>query len=171
MTSEHTETTAGEQSPEERAALLRAELAELEAEDQRRQQAAAARLAAHQTAVDAEVVASYPQRRPALEADVVAARAELDAAIAESPVTQALAGYYTAAAARRQALAEHVGALGRQGRDVSGVQFPSTHTVDLAEAMDRIAQAAASDFHIRQTYEAAVSRWLAAGDTDPEEQK
>lgn len=146
MTRRTTETPAAGQSPDERAALLRAELAELEAAELRRQQAAAARLADHQTAFDEEVVAAYPQRRPALEAAVEQARAHLDEAIAADPVTQALAGFYTAAAARRQAFDELIGALARQGRDVAGVQHPPTHTVDLAEVTNRAAENAAADW-------------------------
>lgn len=160
-------TSRTETPPGERAAQLRAELAELEAAELRRQQAAAARLADHQTAVDAEVVAAYPQRRPELEAAVEQARAELDKAVAADPIVQALGGFYTAAAARRQAFDELIGALGRQGRDVSGVQYPQTHTVDLAEVTNRAAENAAADWRTRAEADFHTRR----NTPNPEEQK
>jgi len=149
-------TTKTRETLEERAARATAELAEVDAEQQRRYQAEAERLADHQAAVDAQVVADYD---PSIhDVAVDAARAALDAAIAASPVTVALVGFYTAQAARREYVDHYLGALSRQGRDVSGAVLPVVQLYDVTLAVDRHAQAEATrwriaaeaDFHARR---------------------
>lgn len=146
----NTTNTAQQESLEERAARVAAELAEVRAEESRRRQVEYERLAAHQAAVDAEAVAVY--NPTALEAEVTDAQQALRQAVADHPLTQALIDYYIACAKRREALDEYLGALGRQGRDISGAQYPRTDEPDLPELMNRIAQTAASDW--RQAAEA-----------------
>lgn len=141
-----TKTTTTE-TLEERAARIAVESAEVRAEQHRRARAEAERLAASQTAFDAEVIASYD--RQALEAEVTQARQAVDQAIAEHPLTKLLTAYYTAGSKRHEVFSQYIGALARQGRDVSSVQYPRTDAIDLPELINRIAQTAASDWRIQ----------------------
>ncbi len=131
---------------EERAARVAVEAAEVRTEMTHRAQAEAARLTEHQAAVDAELIQSYD--RKALEAEVDKARAALDKAIANDPLTKALAGYYVAAERRRAAFDLFVGAKGRQGHDTSGAVYPQMAEVDVVLLMVRAAQQAGSDARV-----------------------
>ncbi len=130
---------------EQRAERAAAELAEVEAERYRIATAADERQRAHESRHDAELVDSYLDRKPDLEQAVDDARHALDKAVAEHPLTQALGAYYTATALRHEAFSGYIGALGRQGKDVSGARYPEQPQVALPEQIDRAAQRVAME--------------------------
>src|SRR4051794_35558483 len=123
---------------DERAERVAREAAEVGSEREALAREEADRLDRHRAEVDAETVDTYD--RKAFDAEVDQAKADLDRAIAEHPLTQALSRFYAAQARRRQALETYISARGRQGHDIAGVTYPMIQGVDLIEQMTRAAE-------------------------------
>lgn len=146
---------------DERAARVAGESAEIARERRALATEQARRLAEHQEAIDAALIASWRPRD--LDADVDQSRRDLERAVTEWPVTVALAAYLLSQSRRSFAWGEHLGALGRTGRSVTGAQLPPSAVepsiVELvARAAQRLSEAAMTDeretFHAhRQTPE------------------
>lgn len=132
---------------DERAERAAAELAAVEDERHRIATEEAERQRAHESRYDAELVAGYLDGKRDLEQAVDDAQHALDRAIAEHPLTKAVSEFYVATALRHQAFSDYIGALGRQGRDVSGAHYPDQPVVGrhLAEAIENAAQRVAME--------------------------
>lgn len=155
-------TTRTKETLEERAARVQGEMAELYAEQNRQQRANAEKLAQHQRAVDAEAVAAYD--RKALDAEVEKARQAVVQAVVDHPLTKALSRYYIAGARRRELFDQRIGALGRQGRDITGVRHPETMPIDVIGLMVNTAANAGTDARLELEADFHTRR-----DTIPEE--
>ena len=107
---------------EERAAKLRAEAAEVEAELRRQDNERRAALAARQRAFDEHLVASWDLK--ALDAEVERKAAELQESIRNDPFVLALVNHFHAQSRRRVLAFEVMSARGRLGHDISTVRLP-----------------------------------------------
>ncbi len=115
----------------ERSAAAQAKVAEQQAAER-------ARLDKHQIEYDRALVESY--RAADHEAAVEQARADLDAAVADLPVTQALARYLAAQVTRYDAHTGLIGARGRLGMPTAGSQPPPVADVlPVSEYIHRVA--------------------------------
>ncbi len=128
----------------DRAALLRADAAEAEAEARNADAAERARLAAAREERDRDFVAAW---RPApLDAAVDEAHAALDTLLEADPLVQALVGFQLAQARRRWLKIELTAAQGRLGVDVSTASPPHPPTpVALDAYMSTIVERLAAD--------------------------
>ncbi len=142
-----------------RNAEVRQQLAQLETERLHKQQRA-------QEEFDRELVTSYS--RTALDAEVEQARRDLEDRLADNPLIIALADYLTARLRRHHAIAEHIAALGRQGRDVSSASHaPPPELGSLEEILTRAVQRIA-DEKIRAELDDLHTRRANAGTTTKE---
>ena len=107
---------------EERAAKLRAEAAEVEAELRRQDNEKRAALAARQRAFDEQLVASWDPK--ALDAEVERMAAELQEAVRNDPFVAALVNHFHAQSRRRVLAAEVNAARNRLGHDTSTLRLP-----------------------------------------------
>lgn len=107
---------------EKRAAKLRAEAENVEAELRRQADEKRAELAARQEAWDRQFVEQWD--RPGLDAEVERTTAELGEALRADPLVQALAAVFHARSRRRVLSFELTSAMSRLGRDVSGASLP-----------------------------------------------
>ncbi len=124
---------------EERAERVALEMAAVRAEQERAAQAEHDRLTAHAAQHDVDLIAAYQDVKAAAEVAVEHARAELDRAVQDHPLTQAIATWHVAQAERLEVFTQYVAAIARQGRDVSGARHPYPAEFHLAEQIDRAA--------------------------------
>ncbi|WP_100501836.1 hypothetical protein [Geodermatophilus chilensis] len=148
------------------AERIAARLTEIREQEAQRQQQQAQRRADAERQFDEELVAGYD--RKALDAEVDAARATFDAAVADLPIVKALADYTAAQQLRRTRVYEHLSALSRLGHDVDYRALP---TVDVAPVQDVVTAAVARIVGDRTATEVndLHARRAAAGDTAAEE--
>jgi len=116
--------TKSSESLDERADRVAAEQSEISRERARLDQERHDRLTAHQRSVDQATVDEWRPR--ALDKAVADARAELGKAVADSPITKALATYLYAQTRRSILWTEQINALGQLGRPTAGAPVPPT---------------------------------------------
>ena len=135
--------TASE-SLDERADRVAAEQAEIMRERHAIDAAAHAKLTLHQRQVDQQTVDEWQPRQ--LDKTVADARAELGKAVADSPITKALASYLYAQTRRSILWTEQMNAIRSAGRPTAGAQMPPvTGEPIVQELIYRAASAAAED--------------------------
>ncbi len=153
---------------EAQAADLNARLAAIHEEDRREQEQADRRRAEAQRQFDEQFVADFS--RAALEADVDQARAELDQALADDPIVQALASYLASLRRRSHGLLEHSSALARLGRPADAPQAVATELERLDEYLLPVAARIATD-RVAAELAAFHARRETAGDDTTEENR
>jgi hypothetical protein len=136
-----TKTTLTREQIEAQAADINTKLAAFHAEDQRQAEEQEQRRHAAQRQFDEQLVESTSVAH--LNANVEQARADLDAALADNPLVQALSGYLTALRRRSNLLFEVNSARNRLGQPATSRPSGMTTEVTGAEIVDFIAQAVA----------------------------
>lgn len=141
---------------DERAARVAAEATDVQARLEQREQERWQRQAEHEQRFDLESVEAFDAA--ALDQDVTDARAALNTAIREHPLTQVLVHYVFVQTRRRVCWSEHLSTLGRLGRPNDGQLPAPADALHLDELIGGIAEQLAHDMHEDEQQQAATRR-------------